>query len=211
MAGGEPSDFELLDAWRGEDRDAGDRLFQRHFAAVYRFFRSKVDDAVAEDLTQVTFLACVDGRDRLGQSATFRTYLFSIARNQLYMHFRKKGVRDKVMDLGSASVADLGASPGSLAAAKAEQRLLLEALRRIPIDFQIAVELYYWEGLSTRELAEVLEIPEGTVRSRLARAREHLATHMEALAGSPALARSTIGDFEHWARALKDAIDPAPR
>jgi RNA polymerase sigma factor (sigma-70 family) len=102
-------------------------------------------------------------------------------------------------------VADLGAGPGTIAAAKAEQKLLLQALRRIPVDFQIAVELYYWEGLSTRELAEVLDVPEGTVRSRLARAREHLAKQMHDLAQSPALAESTIGDFERWARSLKDS------
>jgi RNA polymerase sigma-70 factor (ECF subfamily) len=205
MSGEQPSDFDLLEGWRGGDRASGDTLFARHFRGLFRFFRSKVDDAIAEDLTQVTFLACVDGKDKFRQAASFRTYLFSIARNQLFMHFRRRGRQDKVMEFGTASVADLGAGPGTLAAAKAEQRLLLQALRRIPVDFQIAVELYYWEGLSTRELAEILGIPEGTVRSRLTRAREHLARHMEELAASPDLAKSTIGDFERWAKSLKDA------
>jgi RNA polymerase sigma factor (sigma-70 family) len=199
------TDFDLLDAWRAGDRAAGDRLFERHFKGLFRFFRSKVDDAIAEDLTQTCFLACVDGKDAFRGSASFRTYLFSIARNQLYMHFRKRGRQDKVIEFVTASVADLGAGPGTIAAAKAEQKLLLQALRRIPVDFQIAVELYYWEGLSTRELAEVLDVPEGTVRSRLARAREHLAKQMHDLAQSPALAESTIGDFERWARSLKDS------
>lgn len=209
MASSDPSDFDLLDAWRSGERGAGDRLFARHFDAVFRFFRNKVDDAAAEDLTQASFLACVDGRDRFRQASSFRTYLFSVARNQLYMHFRKKGRRDAVMEVGSASVADLGASPGSIIAAKAEQRLLLQALRQIPLDFQIAVELYYWEGLSTKELAGVLEIPEGTVRSRLTRAREHLGHKMSELAASPELARSTIGDFDRWAHSLKDAMGVA--
>jgi RNA polymerase sigma-70 factor (ECF subfamily) len=199
------TDFDLLDAWRGGDRSAGDQLFERHFKGLFRFFRSKVDDAIAEDLTQVCFLACVDGKDKFRQSASFRTYLFSIARNQLYMHFRKRGRQEKIMEFGTASVADLGAGPGTMAANKAEQKLLLKALRRIPVDFQIAVELYYWEGLSTKELAEVLGVPEGTVRSRLTRAREHLAKQMKELAESPELAESTMGDFERWAASLKDA------
>ena len=108
------------------------------------------------------------------------------------------------------SVADLGASPGTLAQAREEQELLLLALRRIPIDFQIAVELYYWESLSTRELAEVLGVPEGTVRSRLARAREHLAREIEVLAASPQLRDSTMQGFDTWARSLKDLLGAAP-
>jgi RNA polymerase sigma-70 factor (ECF subfamily) len=200
------ADFDLLAAWQAGDRAAGDQLFSRHFSALFRFFRNKVDDALAEDLTQVTFLACVDGRDRFRGSASFRTYLFAIARNQLLMHFRKKGTRDKVVELGTHSVADLGASPATVANAKAEQKLLLQALRQIPVDFQIAIELYYWEGMSTKELAEVLDIPEGTVRSRLTRAREHLAKHIERLAGSPAVQHSTIGGLESWARSLQKLL-----
>jgi RNA polymerase sigma-70 factor (ECF subfamily) len=199
-------DFDLLAAWQQGDRGAGDQLFARHFSALFRFFRNKVDDTLAEDLTQVTFLACVDGRDAFRGSASFRTYLFAIARNQLLMHFRKKGTRDRVVELGTHSVADLGASPATVANAKAEQKLLLQALRAIPIDFQIAVELYYWEGMSTRELAEVLQIPEGTVRSRLARAREHLATQIDRLAASPQIQHSTIGGLESWARSLQGLL-----
>lgn len=200
------SDLDLLDAWRAGDGVAGDVLLQRHFASLFRFFRSKVDDTTAEDLSQATLLACVDARDRFRGLASFRAYLFSIARNQLNMHFRGRAVRDRIIELGSTSVADLGASPITLAQAKAEQKLLLEALRRIPIDFQIAVELYYWEGLSTRELADVLGVPEGTVRSRLTRAREHLATQLEALAASPELLHTTLDGFERWAESLRGLL-----
>jgi RNA polymerase sigma-70 factor (ECF subfamily) len=196
----------LLEAWRAGDGNAGDRLFERHFAALFRFFCAKLDSVRAEDLTQATLLACVDGKDRFRELGTFRAYLFSIARNQLLMHFRKQGVRDRVVELGTASVADLGASPSAVAAAKDEQRLLLAALREIPIDFQIAVELYYWEGLSTREIAAVLDVPEGTVRSRLARAREHLEERMRALAGASDLAQSVSDGFDQWARSLRDVV-----
>lgn len=199
-------DFALLEAWRAGDSDAGDRLFAAHFDAIFRFFRNKVDDAAAEDLTQAVFLACVDGRDRFRQAASFRTYLFAIARNHLLMHYRKKGRGKEVLADETTSVADLGASPGSVVQAREEQDLLLCALRRIPIDFQIAVELYYWEDLSTRELAEILGVPEGTVRSRLARAREHLMREIEALAASPALHASTMQGFDTWARSLRELL-----
>jgi RNA polymerase sigma factor (sigma-70 family) len=203
-------DFALLNAWRGGDRTAGDVLFGRHFTSIYRFFRSKVDDVLAEDLTQATFLGCAHGRDRFERASSFRTYLFSIARNQLYMHFRKKSRTEAIFDDQSVSVADLGASPGTLAAARQEQRLLLSALRRIPVDFQITIELYYWEGLSTAELAAVLEVPEGTVRSRLTRAREHLARQIASLAASQQQYETTMNDFEHWARSLRALLGSEP-
>lgn len=202
----ERDDFALLDAWRAGDAAAGDRLFAAHFDAIFRFFRNKVDDAAAEDLTQAVLLACVDGRDRFRQAASFRTYLFAIARNHLLMHFRKKGRSKEAPADDTASVADLGASPRTFAQARQEQELLLAALRRIPVDFQIAVELYYWEDLGTRELAEILGVPEGTVRSRLARAREHLMREIEALAASPELSSSTMQGFDTWARSLRDLL-----
>lgn len=205
----EPADFELLQQWREGDPKAGNELFTRHFRSLFRFFRTKVADEVAEDLTQVSFLACVDSRDKFRSAASFRTYLFAIGRNQLFMHFRKRGRADSDAAFGTTSMVDLGAGPSTLVAAKAEQRLLLRALRRIPVDFQIAIELYYWEGVSTAEIAVVLEVPEGTVRSRLTRARAHLSTQMRALAESAELAESTIADFEQWAKSLRDAIPEA--
>ncbi|MEZ4372915.1 MAG: sigma-70 family RNA polymerase sigma factor [Polyangiaceae bacterium] len=52
----------------------------------------------------------------------------------------------------------------------ARSNRLVEALQRLPLDLQMAIELYYWEELSVAELAEALEIPAGTVKSRLHRA-----------------------------------------
>lgn len=203
----EPTDFELLEQWRAGDRASGNALFTRHFRSLFRFFRTKVTDEIAEDLTQVSFLACVDGRDKFRNASSFRTYLFAIARNQLFMHFRKRGRQDAVTAFETQSMADLGAGPSTMVAAKAEQRLLLKALRRIPVDFQIAIELYYWEGESTAGIATVLDVPEGTVRSRLTRGREHLAKQMRAIAESPELAESTVADFERWAQSLREAFD----
>ncbi len=207
MADKDASDLDLLEAWRGGEQQAGNALFERHFRSIYRFFRSKLDDANAEDLAQATFMACVDGRDRFRQHSSFRTYAYAIAKNQLYMHLRKRGRHDKVIEFDTVSAADLDASPRTLAAAKQEQQLLMRALRRIPLDFQIVVELYYWEGLSTPDLARILDVPEGTVRSRLTRAREHLHKQIDALASDRAVAESTMAGFETWAASLKQALD----
>lgn len=198
-------DAKLLERWRAGDRLSGDALFQRHFEAVFRFFRNKTDDPTAEELTQSTFLAILKAADRYEGRSSFRTYVFAIARNQLLMYLRKQYNQGKVMDFGSVSVAELGESPSELMAGRQEQRLLLRALRHLPLEMQIVVELYYWEGLSTVEVAEVLELATGTVRSRLARARERLGEEVTRLAGDPKTAQSTVEGFETWARGLRDA------
>lgn len=197
-------DATLFEAWRGGDRIAGDELFRRHFDGVFRFFRNKTDDAVAEELTQVTFTALVDATNRFEGRSSFRTFVFAVARNQLLMYLRKQYTEAKLFDPGSVSVADLDRSPSQWAVAREEQALLLRALRRLPLDHQIALELHYWEGMSTPEVARVLDVAVGTVRSRLTRAREKLTTIIEQLAKNPALAQSTLSGLDDWARALKD-------
>lgn len=167
------SDEALLRAWAGGDEAAGATLYRRHFDALYRFFRTKAPDAY-EDLIQTTMLECVRSKDRFRGDAPFRGFLFGVARNTLLHHFRSR-FRDRLdFDASRSSVADLDPRPSTIAARNAEQTRLLEAMRRIPVDLQIVIELHYWEELSTRELSDALEVPQGTVKSRLRRAREAL-------------------------------------
>lgn len=205
---GERSDFELLTAWREGDEGSGRALFHRYFDAVYRFFRNKVDEA-AEDLTQQTFMGLTQGKDRFRGEASFRTYLFMIARKRLYSFLRKAQRDHDATPLSASSVADLGlASPSRAVARHQEQRLLLLALRRLPVEMQVALELFYWEELTVTEIAEVLETPVGTVKSRLQRARARLDTAIAELADSEALRRSTMDDFARWATELRSQLGP---
>ncbi len=200
-----PTEFELLDAWRAGDRDAGNQLFERYFDAICRFFANKVHHQI-DDLIQKTFLGYVEGRDRFQKQASFRTYLFAVANNVLRAHFRQKRP-DSDFDPGESSADDFTPSPSTIFALQQEQRLLLEALRRIPLDYQLVLELYYWEDMAAPELAQILSIPEGTVRSRLRRAKEALADKMASLAKSPELLRTTLSDLEKWVRSLRVQID----
>ncbi len=197
-------DFELLLAWQGGNNEAGDALVRRHFWGVYRFFRNKVDDA-AEDLAQRTFLACVEARDRVRAELSFRAYLFGIARNQLTLYFRRHHRSAKLFSPAETSVADLsGGLPDGRLVHHQEQRALLSALRQIPVDFQIAIELYYWEEMSVAEVAAVLDVAPGTVKSRLGRARQRLRERLEAMELPAGTLQSTLGDLEGWARSLRD-------
>lgn len=210
MASDGDSDRVLLLAWRGGDEDAGNTLVQRHFAVVFRFFRSKVTDGV-EDLAQRTFLGCVESADTYRGDASFRAFVLGIARRQLIQHYRKRYRSEEVFDPGAQSVQDFAVppdqSPSAVIAARDDERLLVAALRRLPIDFQIAVELFYWEDLLIDEIAVVLEVAVGTVKSRLGRARDMLRRHVAELAAADATAPTAADDFERWARSLRRRFD----
>lgn len=197
------NDFELLEAWRAGDRMAGNALFDRYFDALFRFFRNKVTSG-ADDLVQQTFLACVESRDRFRGDSSFRTYLFAVARSKLYDHLGRQQ-REGAIDWGVTSCADLGVSPSGLMAEDEQQRLLLVALRSLPIELQMALELFYFERIHGPELAEVLGMPEGTVRSRLRRGRELLRAQLEKLLHTPMAVEQTMTDLESWAAKLRDA------
>jgi RNA polymerase sigma-70 factor (ECF subfamily) len=207
-----PTDLELLDAWSAGDRAAGNELVRRHFALIYRFFRSKLDGPV-DDAVQATFLACIESRERFRGQGTVRSYLLGIARFKLLQHLRSKQRYGKVFAPDRVSIRELVGederSPSFFVLKRGEHKLLLRALRHIPVDLQIALELRYWEEMSTEEIAEVLEIPAGTVRSRLTRARVMLKERIGQLAFSPELRKVTLDGFDRWAKSLGAAMGPA--
>lgn len=175
-------DRELLAAWRAGDRRRGNELFARHIVSVSRFFRTKVPDA-AEDLTQQTFLALAELDPARLVEVSFRGYLFGIARNQLLMHLRTKVRADRRFDPLTWSAPDAGASPVKVAARNQQQRVLASALQQLPVDYQVALELHYFEQLPVADIAAALERPAGTIKSLLSRGRDLLRTQLEHLAG----------------------------
>lgn len=166
------AEIELLRRWQAGDTAAGEQVLTAHFWPIYRFFRSKLD-AGADDLAQRTFLVCVEARDRLKPELGVRPFLFGIARRVLLEGLRGKE-RDANIDPEKTSIAVATHTQGSLLDARDAGRAVRDALRELPIDFQIAVELHYWEGLTVVEIADVLDVPAGTVKSRLSRARRDL-------------------------------------
>lgn len=165
------SDIDLLSRWGEGSREAGETLFDRHFATVHRFFRNKVGSEL-EDLVQQTFLACVEARSSFRMEASFKTFLLGIARHQLYTHYRKR--RKDPVDFTLTSLRDMGTSPTGILARREREGLLMDALQRMPIESQLILELAYGEGLDGVEIASVLSVPVNTVYSRLSRARSRL-------------------------------------
>jgi RNA polymerase sigma-70 factor (ECF subfamily) len=198
------TDLELLERWRAGQRDAGNQLFERHFDSVCRFFEHKVQGDV-EELVQATFLACIDNRDKFRQKSSFRTYLFAIARYQLYGYYRSKKRDGAALDFGVTSLVDLGTGAHSRIAKDQDQQLLLTALCSLPLDQQLLLELFYWENMEGAELADVFDVAPATVRTRLFRARSALRDRMAELAKDSARSLDlSVENLDQWARRLRD-------
>ena len=194
------ADLDLLQRWRDGDQRAGEQLCARHLKEVHRFFAHKISGE-ADDLTQQTFLACVKSRDQFRAQSSFRTYVFTIARNELYMRLRRMPKLEHVdIDLEVSSLADLVTSPGSVLGKQQEFAQLRAALRRLPVEQQVLLEFHYWHDLDAAALAEVFATSPATIRVRLVRARqalrERLGTTTVIDAASDPLSRSLQVDAD---------------
>jgi RNA polymerase sigma factor (sigma-70 family) len=198
--------MELLEAWRAGDAAAANELFDRWFRLLYLFFRTKVDDGVAEDLVQQTLMACVQSLPGFRGEASFRTYVLRAAKSRLYNWYDARARREAVFEPAITSCVELGVSPSFARGTREEQLLLLQALRGIPLELQIALELHYFERMRGPELALVLELPEGTVRSRLRRGLELLRQRFAELASGSAMLESTMSNLDDWAADIQQAL-----
>jgi RNA polymerase sigma factor (sigma-70 family) len=164
------SDAELLARWCEGDEDAGDRLLRSVFPRLYRFLFNKIGDDTGE-IIQQTMLACVEHRGKLAECNDFEAYLLRMARNKLFDCLRKRGRAREDLPGDLPSVQELRTSVTSLLGREAREAQVLTALRSLPVDLQLVLELHYWNERTTNQIAEILEIPVGTVKSRLRRAR----------------------------------------
>ncbi|MCA9656678.1 MAG: sigma-70 family RNA polymerase sigma factor [Myxococcales bacterium] len=194
-------DFELLGRWRAGDQGAADALVRRYYGAVLRFF--EVRTRQAEDLTQRTFLACVEGQERFRGDASFRAYLFGIARRQLFRHIESERRADRLASLDEPEPQP-GTSLSVLVARREEHQILLTALSGLPEEIQTVIVLHYWEGLLAREIAEVLEVATSTITTRLQRARQALGDRIRRVSRRGRASDAVLADLDGWVRSLAD-------
>lgn len=198
------TDHELLDAWGLGEAAAGSELFERHFEAIARFFQNKIGDD-SDDLVSATFLGCLEGRGSFRRDSGFRTFLFRIARNKLYDHLRSRDVAGRRFDWGVQSIQDVAPGVHTLIVRAVDEELLLRALRGLPLEYQVVLELHYWERMTAEELAECLEIPEGTAKNRIRDGRRKLRQALE-LAVESGASPMTITNLDDWARLVRDRV-----
>lgn len=157
-----------------EQQNAFERFVTPHLDAAYNLARWLAgNDHDAQDITQE---ACVRAFRFVGscRSQDGRAWLLTIVRNTAYSWLKKNRPTAMVLidDDELAEIEDQNGSPGVFH--RADSGVLRAALEALPLEFREALVLRELEGLSYKEIAEVAEVPLGTVMSRIARARRQL-------------------------------------
>lgn len=188
-------DAALLAAWSNGDAGAGNRLLGRYFERLLVFFGPRAERDV-EDLVQRTMLSCVRAHASVQKASSFRAFLFTTAKHELVDHYRRRASALPIAE--PDDVVCERTTPSQFAIGREQRRTLARALQTLDVELQMIVALHYWEGMTNAELAETLEIPLGTVKSRLRRAKEAL--HERLVARSTvAEADVTLASLDAWA------------
>lgn len=182
-------DKDLLIRAAGGDREAFTRLVHEATPLLRRFVLWRTEGSgEGEDILQEVLLQVQRSLPSFRGESRFETWLYALARNVCRSALRRRGrpaaaVSMDADDAGWLEIPD--GSPGLLETLEGEQtRLLLrEAVERLPVAQREVVLLRDWEGLSYEEMARVLDVPIGTVRSRLHNATVRLAEDLMAALG----------------------------
>jgi RNA polymerase sigma-70 factor (ECF subfamily) len=178
-------DAELVERWQAGDLSAFEALVTRHerrvFRLLYRMLGSREE---AEDASQDAFLSLFRHGHRFRREARFSTFVYRVAANAALNRRRTLGrARSRSDEFRRRQDAgdDLPSSPrnpqASAEGAEVQERVQ-SALLSLPKDLRMAIVLYDIEGQSYRDIAETLDIPEGTVKSRIHRARNALRSEL---------------------------------
>jgi RNA polymerase sigma-70 factor (ECF subfamily) len=165
------------------NQEAFAKLVTRHQRYVYNLaYRLLRDTDEAEDLAQEAFLRAWRGLGGFRGEAKFTTWLYRVVTNLCYN--RLNGLRRQLVDVNADDV-DLLASPSDkdppVVAEAAERRAFLHRqIAALPDKYQLVITLFYLQGFSYQEIAQVLDLPLGTVKTHLYRARERLKQQLQA-------------------------------
>ncbi len=179
----EPSDAELIERVRANDLEALGSLFDRYYTQV---FRSAVaitqDSAVAEDIAQECFLKIHRYANRIDTSLPLIPWLYRVTVNLSYTWVaRQKKRRVSLEAVVDRLISPAWLSPDHIAENSEIQQQVREAIHELNFNQRVVVVLHYLSGLSLEEIAEILDCPVGTVKSRLYYARENLRRRLDSI------------------------------
>lgn len=158
-------DGRIEEARRG-NRDALGQLVREHYARVYRFCARRLGDDLAEDAAQETFVTMQKSLKRYGGRSSFDIWLLGIAHNHCRNLARKRKLDPLSLDTWMENQ-PAGAEPRAESVDHFDREALRCALQRLSDEHREVVLLHEVDGLRYAEIAEVLGVPEGTVKSRL--------------------------------------------
>ena len=171
-----PTDRELIHRLQDADLEALGLLFERHRARVYRTALAIVrDPAVAEDILQDCFLKVYLNAKRIDPDRPLVPWLYRVTVNLSYTWLsRRKGKRASFEDAIDNLISPVRQAPDRVAEQSETRQNVRRASGDLSLDQRVVVVLYYLNGLGLQDIAEILDLPVGTVKSRLHYARENL-------------------------------------
>jgi RNA polymerase sigma-70 factor, ECF subfamily len=225
-AAGDPTDVELVRAYRNGDTEAFEELHRRYVASIYRLVRRKLGDALlAEDIAQETFMKALRMMDRVDDTFNFGGWVHTVARNLCFDELRRRQRDLRAESPDQQEDDELMANLPSTAKAfdpvlvqesNETRRQVWQVAQRLPEKYRLVLTLRELQDLSYRQIARTLKMSESAVETLLYRARlrfkeEYLAsqregelTHEEAL---PLLAPYLAGKLRRpQAEAVRDHI-----
>ena len=156
----------------GLDAPTLEKLVEQHYALLYRYaYRLTGSPVEAEDLTQQTFLRAQAKFGQLRQFDYAKSWLCTILRNTYLKNLRG---RKPGASLSLDSLPEPTDPAGSEAEPMVDPQELQAALAELPEEFRTPLILFYFEDFSYKDIAEQMDVPIGTIMSRLARAKTHL-------------------------------------
>lgn len=162
------NDRELVHAAREGEALAFDNLFYRYRDGIYRLgFAITKDPSAAEEIVVDTFARAHRAIERLEPDDSLRPWLYRVAINLSYNRRPRKGVTFSSLDDGTDDLAAEAESPSDAAERAERRRVVLECVDQLGPKHKTVVVLHYLNGLNLAEIAEVVEVPVGTVKSRL--------------------------------------------
>lgn len=168
---GDPADELLAVRCQLGEREAFDALVERWHGPLWNYLRRVVgDDERAAEAVQEVWLRVVRGIGRLRDCSRLRAWLFGIARRVVMDRLREKYAEPPHVSLDDSDIAAAEDSPDVIEAID----LMRKELAQLPVAEREVLALFYLRELSLKELADVLAVPIGTVKSRLFRARHAL-------------------------------------
>jgi RNA polymerase sigma-70 factor, ECF subfamily len=181
----EDPDRELVERARAGERAAFDQLVARYQRRLLRLeLRLLRDQAEAEDVVQETFLKAFRALPRFRGDAAFYTWLYRIALNGARNAILRRRMRGGARLPSQLPAPEIG-TPETMLLSKQVIRAIDAALDALPLELRTAIVLREIEGLSYDEIAQIMECPLGTVRSRIFRAREAIARRLRPLLDLP--------------------------